>query len=57
MNRLLENQTPQERDRTMQLHLAQARGPQGNALALRRLMDFAIRTGRFRQGMEPDHAE
>jgi hypothetical protein len=43
MDEFLAAQTPQERDRMMQLHLAQARGPKGNARALVQLMDFAIK--------------
>lgn len=55
MNRAIADQTPQDRDRMMQVHLAQARGPEANAVALRRLMDFAIRLGRLRRNAEADH--
>lgn len=34
MNEYLRTRTPQERDRTMQVHLAQARGPLRNAMLL-----------------------
>ena len=43
MNDQLRNMTPQERDRRMQVHLAQARGPVMNGYLLRRAMDFGIR--------------
>lgn len=43
MNDYLRNMTPQERDRRMQTHLAQARGPAGNGKALRLLMNTFIR--------------
>lgn len=52
MQEFLVNQTPQERDRMMQGHLAQARGPEGNAAALRRLMEFAIKLRKSRENRE-----
>ena len=55
MNDFLANQTPQERDRMMQVHLAQARGPEGNAMALRRLMGFAIDIRKGRRDSEHTH--
>jgi len=42
MQEFLANQTPQDRDHMMQIHLAQARGIEGNAMALRQLMEFSI---------------
>ena len=56
MGEFLANQSPQERDRMMQVHLAQARGPEGNAMALRRLMEFAIaiRKNRTDSGVNHD---
>lgn len=50
MNDFIRNRPPQERDRSMQVHLAQARGPVGNAVALRRLMDFTLRLGIVQAG-------
>jgi len=52
MSDFLTNQAPQERDRMMQVHLAQARGPKGNAMALRRLMAFAIGIRKGRKDQE-----
>ena len=43
MNDRLRNMTPQERDRLMQIHLAQARGTIMNAYLLRAAMNFGIR--------------
>jgi hypothetical protein len=43
MNEYLRSRTPQERDRTMQIHLAQARGPVANALLLRQMTNFMLR--------------
>lgn len=40
--------TPQERDRRMQIHLAQARGPAANARLLRSSTNLAIRLRRRR---------
>lgn len=43
MNEYIRNMTDAERDRLMQVHLAEARGIQMNAYLLRKAMDFAIR--------------
>lgn len=49
MNEFLRKMTAQERDRLMQVHLAQARGPAGNARALRSLTNALIRMRAARQ--------
>lgn len=43
MNEYLKNMTPQERDRMMQVHLAEARGPIRNGNGLRMLTNTFIR--------------
>ena len=43
MNEYLKTMSPQERDRMMQVHLAQARGPLGNGRALKLLTNALIR--------------
>jgi hypothetical protein len=43
MNESILQRTPQERDRMMQVHLAQARGTTANAFLLRCAMNFALR--------------
>ena len=61
INEYLRTMTPQERDRTMQMHLAQARGPVRNAMLL---FDMTAMLLRARQAAlpkeqqdvhEPDH--
>ncbi len=42
MNEFLRKMTPQERDRKMQIHLAQARGSVANALGLRQMTNFMM---------------
>jgi hypothetical protein len=42
MDDYLRNRTPQERDRLMQIHLAEARGPAMNAWLLSESMDWAL---------------
>jgi hypothetical protein len=44
MNERIRNMTPQERDRLMQVFLAQARGPEANARLLHDMMNVMIRT-------------
>ncbi len=46
MNEYLRNRTPQERDRTMQIHLAQARGSVANVLGLRQMTNFIMQMRR-----------
>ena len=53
MNEYLRNRTPQQRDRIMQIHLAQARGPLANALLLRQMANFMIRAKKA-QREDPD---
>lgn len=43
MNDYIRNMTDAERDRLMQIHLAEARGPEMNAFLLRKAMNLAIR--------------
>ena len=43
MNDWLRQRSAQQRDRDMQVHLAEARGPIQNALLLRHAYNFAIR--------------
>lgn len=43
MNERIRNMTPQERDRLMQVFLAQARGPKANAKLLHDMMNVMIR--------------
>lgn len=43
MNNWLRSRTAQQRDRDMQVHLAEARGPIQNAFLLRHAYNFAIR--------------
>lgn len=54
MNDYLRNMTPQERDRRMQIHLAQARGPVMNGYLLRKAMDFGLRIRAGRDVEDPD---
>ena len=50
------NLTPQQRDRMMQIHLAQARGPIENAMLLRQMTAAILRIRKERQ-TEPDHEQ
>ncbi|MBU0718947.1 MAG: hypothetical protein KJ749_11915 [Planctomycetes bacterium] len=52
----LRTMTPQERDRVMQVHLAQARGPVANAMLMRQLTATMLRIKKTRQETESDHA-
>ena len=52
MNESLRQRTPQERDRTMQVHMAQARGATANAFLLRHVMNFSIRLREIRTGTD-----
>ena len=54
MDASLANQTPQERDRIMQMHLAQARGPLRNAVLL---CDMTAMLLRARQAAEPEERQ
>lgn len=48
MNEHLRNMSPQERDRSMQIHLAQARGPEANAFLLCEMTDVMLRIKKAR---------
>ncbi len=48
--------TPQERDRMMQIHLAQARGPLANMMLLRRMTATMVRIKKAQQDAESEHA-
>ena len=52
MNEYLRTMSPQERDRMMQTHLAQVRGPLGNGRALRLLTNALIRSRKDRLSTE-----
>jgi len=56
MNDWLRKRTAQQRDREMQGHLAEARGPIQNALLLRHAYNFAIRLRSSRTDPEANHA-
>jgi len=43
MNAAIRNTSPQQRDRNMQVHLAQARGPIANAELLRASMNTSLK--------------
>ena len=51
----LRSMTPQERDRMMQVHLAQARGPAANAMLMRQLTATMLRIKKAQQKTESDH--
>ncbi len=53
MNEFITTMTPQERDRVMQVHLAQARGPIGNGEALRLLTNAFIRARKTHPSPKP----
>lgn len=46
---MLANMTPQERDRMVQQHLAQARGPVRNAILLRQMTAMLLRARKAAQ--------
>ena len=52
----LSNMTPQERDRMVQVHLAQARGPKRNGDLLRQMTDAILTLRAGLQASEPDLA-
>ncbi len=52
MNEHLHMRTPQERDRTMQVHLAQARGPVRNAMLLFEMTAMLLRARQTAQAKE-----
>ena len=52
MNEYLRTRTPQERDRTMQVHLAQARGPVRNAMLLFEMTAMLLRARQTVQAKE-----
>lgn len=54
MNAAIREMTPQERDRTMQIHLAQARGPAANAMLLRQMTNLLIRARQAQPTPEPN---
>ena len=49
---MLANMSPQERDRMMQRHLAQARGPVRNAVLLRHMTAMILRARKAAQVQE-----
>ena len=53
MNEFITTMTPQERDRVMQVHLAQARGPIGNGEALRLLTNAFIHARKTHPSAKP----
>ncbi len=53
--RMLAEKTPAERDRMLQRHLAQARGPARNALLLRQMTAMLVRAHRAAQDTESDN--
>ena len=56
MNDWLRRRSAQQRDRDMQVHLAEARGPIQNAALLRHAYNFAIRLRANRTNSEAHHA-
>lgn len=52
INESLRNRTPQERDRLLQIHLAQARGPKLNAWLLRQSTNAMLTIRRAHQKRE-----
>lgn len=56
MNDWLKRRSAQQRDREMQVHLAEARGSIQNALLLRQAYNFAIRLRAIRTDPEAHHA-
>ena len=56
MNDWLSRRSAQQRDRDMQVHLAEARGPIQNALLLRHAYNFAIRLRTSQTAPEAHHA-
>ncbi len=55
MNEYLRTRSPQERDRMMQVHLAQARGPVSNAVLLRRMTNAMLKLRKAAKSTEPSH--
>jgi len=51
----LRGMTPQERDRVLQTHMAEARGPAGNARVLCAMTDLLIRSRRALRQQETGH--
>ena len=49
---MLANMSPQERDRMLQQHLAQARGPVRNAILLRQMTAMVLRAREAAQARE-----
>ena len=56
MNEYLRSMTPQDRDRTMQIHLAQARGPVRNAMLLCDMTAMLLRARQMAQPKERQDA-
>ena len=48
----LRDMTPQQRDRMLQTHLAQARGPMGNIVLLRQMTAFIFRARKMQEQRE-----
>ena len=57
MNDWLRHRSAQQRDRDMQVHLAEARGPMQNARFIRCAYNFAIRLRSSRTAPEAHHAD
>lgn len=55
MNDVIRNSSPQERDRRMQVHLAEARGPVANATLLRSSIALMLRMKAARAESEDAH--
>ena len=55
MANYLHSMTPQERDRNMQVHLSQARGPIANVMLLRGITKAMLRIKRAQPELESDH--
>jgi len=56
MNDFLNKRSAEQRDRDMQIYLAEARGPIQNAVLLRHAFNFAIRLRASRTNPEVQHA-
>ncbi len=52
----LRSKSPQERDRMMQVHLAQARGPVANITLLRQMTAAMLRIKKAQEEAESEHA-
>lgn len=57
MNEYLRSMIPQKRDRTMQIHLAQARGPTRNAMLLCDMTAMLLRARQTAQPKERQDAQ